>query len=85
MIGWERNARVSGLNTMRGIANPLLVLPVLGVIYIYVMIQLGGVWLPNGWVIAKATRPRAYWSLIALCAGAVVALIGLWIAFRQGH
>jgi len=70
---------------MRGIANPLLVLPVLGAIYIYVMIQLGGVWLPNGWVIAKATHPRAYWTLIALCVGVVAALVGLWIVIGQGH
>jgi len=62
---------------MRGVANPFLVLPFLGAIYIYMMVRAGGFWLPNGRIIAKATNPRAYWGLIALSVGALLALIGL--------
>ena len=62
---------------MRGIANPIFVLPVLGAIYIYSMVRAGGGWLPNGRIVAKATNPRGYWILISLSVCAVATAVGL--------
>jgi hypothetical protein len=61
---------------MRGVANPIFVLPIIAALYIYVMVRSGGVWLPNGRVIAKATNPRSYWALIGLSVAALAAGVG---------
>jgi len=62
---------------MRGTANPIFVIPVLGVIYIYSMVRAGGFWLPNGRIVVRSTNPRIYWTLIALSVCALLAIVGL--------
>jgi hypothetical protein len=66
---------------MRGVANPIFALPIIAAVYIYIMVRSGGVWLPNGRVIAKATSPRSYWTLIGLSVGVLVAVVG-FVAFE---
>jgi hypothetical protein len=51
---------------MRGVANPIFLLPVFVGCGIYVIVKLGGVMLPGGLTITKADNPRSYWTVIGL-------------------
>ncbi len=70
---------------MHSTLDPVFMLPMAAAIFIYGAIKLGGIWLPTGQVIAKATSPRTYWTLIGLSCVALVALVGLAVSVEHGH
>jgi hypothetical protein len=62
---------------MRGIANPIFILPIIVALGIYVTMRLGGFVLPGGRAITRADSPRGYWVLIGLSVAALVLVTSL--------
>ncbi len=67
---------------MRGIANPIFIIPIAGGLYLYVLLRMGGFWLPGGRVITLASHPRGYWLLmgLTLCVLAAITGYAVWQA-----
>ncbi|HEY3948341.1 hypothetical protein [Phenylobacterium sp.] len=51
---------------MRGIADPIYLLPFTLGVYVVVALKLGAVWLPGLPPVSRAAHPRGYWALVVL-------------------